>query len=256
MRLSKNNKTRDALAVGAMVVAAGLVTACSLIVAEERESTCGNGVCDPGENVQTCPQDCDVIGFCGDGVIQPENLEDCDGGNLGGLDCSMLGFEPGTLICTADCHLNPFYCGRPITCNGGVLDPGELCEVNDLNGHSCGSLGFSDVGGVLECTSYCEFDVSGCSYPEKKMDGENCTGSVQCSGDTCLRDVGGLLDGYCSHVCDFKVCPGEGVCVLDGPGGPGPLCYQSCLGCNRPGFDCYPPYPGAPDICWPLEPAF
>ena len=41
------------------------------------EYVCGNGVCEPGEDVSNCPQDCP--GYCGDGICNPyyENVSNC-----------------------------------------------------------------------------------------------------------------------------------------------------------------------------------
>ncbi len=49
------------------------------------QSSCGNGVCDPGENTDNCPSDCSVFigGYCGDGT--------CDSGEEGSCpqDCGV-----------------------------------------------------------------------------------------------------------------------------------------------------------------------
>ncbi len=48
--------------------------------------------------------DCMAAGRCGDGEIQSMHGEICDGLNLGGLDCTSLGFEDGVLRCSPDCR--------------------------------------------------------------------------------------------------------------------------------------------------------
>jgi hypothetical protein len=46
-------------------------------------------------------------------------------------------------------------------CGNGVIEGGEVCEFNNLNGQTCQSQGF--VGGQLSCkVGTCVFDTSGC----------------------------------------------------------------------------------------------
>lgn len=47
------------------------------------------------------------------------------------------------------------------TCGNGVIEGGENCEPQDLNGYTCSSLGYQG-GGFLQCSSACLFDVSNC----------------------------------------------------------------------------------------------
>jgi hypothetical protein len=59
-------------------------------------------------------------------------------------------------------------------CGNGVIDPGEVCELMDLNGATCSSLGFLG-GGLLTCSKYCNYDVSQCrlqptSGPDQPFD--------------------------------------------------------------------------------------
>ncbi|MBU1536395.1 hypothetical protein KKF84_13800 [Myxococcota bacterium] len=48
--------------------------------------------------------DCIGEGRCGDGIIQSDYAETCDGTNLGGNNCALLGFWDGTLTCDATCQ--------------------------------------------------------------------------------------------------------------------------------------------------------
>ncbi len=45
-------------------------------------------------------------------------------------------------------------------CGDCSLDPGEACDLSDLNGMACTSFGF--LGGTLACSADCGFDTSGC----------------------------------------------------------------------------------------------
>jgi len=119
--------------------------------------SCGNGAIDPGEE---CDQDmmvfssCSQLGFyeqssppfcsarcvidtsgcskrCGDGVIQVEHGEQCEGLQLNGSSCQSLGFAGGTLLCGNNCQFNPNSCTpgsgnadlRSLYFDKGFLDP-------------------------------------------------------------------------------------------------------------------------------------
>ena len=98
-------------------------------------STCGNGqiegteACDGDDFGGTtcaelgfdggslaCSGDCSTIvdsgcmqaPTCGNGVIDPG--EGCDGANLNGQTCQSLGYDGGTLTCTAGCQLDTNGC--------------------------------------------------------------------------------------------------------------------------------------------------
>lgn len=51
--------------------------------------------------------------------------------------------------------------GRVPGCGDGVIDGGESCDLSNLNGQSCGTIGFSS--GILACTVACGFDTSACT---------------------------------------------------------------------------------------------
>ncbi len=45
-------------------------------------------------------------------------------------------------------------------CGNGIIEIGEFCEINDLKGVTCETLGFD--GGVIGCNINCNFDTSNC----------------------------------------------------------------------------------------------
>ncbi|MDO8647490.1 MAG: S8 family serine peptidase [Candidatus Diapherotrites archaeon] len=50
----------------------------------------------------------------------------------------------------------------PASCGNGIADANEQCDLQDLAGKSCNSLGF-DLGGSLSCTASCRLNTSQCS---------------------------------------------------------------------------------------------
>lgn len=97
---------------------------------------------------------------CGNG--RKENLEACDGADLGGQTCITQGFTSGTLSCATDC--NSFVttsCVTATVCGNNSQEIGEICDGPDLNSATCASLGFAS--GSLACNSTCSaYNTTGC----------------------------------------------------------------------------------------------
>jgi hypothetical protein len=78
-----------------------------------------------------------------------------------------MGLECGDRECTADFGETCARCNIDCcpTCGNGVLQPsaGERCDTTELNGRTCEYFGYT--GGTLSCTSFCDFDFSGCTGP-------------------------------------------------------------------------------------------
>jgi MYXO-CTERM domain-containing protein len=115
------------------------------------QENCGDGLLSPGEecdeadlNEETCEslgyfggslacdQTCrlDVSGcegqpldICGNGIR--ENDEECDGEDLGGVDCEELGYAGDGLACGPDCLYDTGDCEPARDCSSGALDAGE-----------------------------------------------------------------------------------------------------------------------------------
>lgn len=74
--------------------------------------------------------------YCGDGSIN-QQIEQCDGSDLGGQTCQSLGLGNGILSCYSDgtqrtpglCILDTINCFD--TCGDGTTDPWEDCDFND-----------------------------------------------------------------------------------------------------------------------------
>jgi hypothetical protein len=82
-------------------------------------------------------------------------------------------------------------------CNDGILEPGEVCDGDDLGGETCQTQGFSQ--GTLACNATCDgFDTSACSTCGNSvcetLGGEDC---LSCPDDCNGEQSGSPGDRYC-----------------------------------------------------------
>jgi hypothetical protein len=107
--------------------------------------------------------------------------------------------------------------GSAPVCGNGVIEGGEQCDFNNLNGQTCQSQGFVG-GGQLSCTpGTCTFDTSGCLAAPvpvcgngvveggveecdfNNLDGQTCQtqgfvgGQLSCTPGTCVFDTSGCF---------------------------------------------------------------
>ncbi|HUS31569.1 MAG TPA: hypothetical protein VMZ53_23850 [Kofleriaceae bacterium] len=117
-------------------------------------------VCDDGRvcpSGTVCREALCVPKTCGDGKVDPG--EQCDGLDLGSLDCVDFGYYgPEGLTCSSTCFPETSTCSGGI-CGDGEVDPQEACDLAMPADH-CGDFGF-DVGRIT-CATTCTNDVSGC----------------------------------------------------------------------------------------------
>jgi hypothetical protein len=146
---------------------------------------------------------CETAGRCGDGIVQ-ESVEDCEGDDLNGADCTDLGFYRGTLACTDACAFDAANCEE--RCGDGVIQAGdgEACDGSNLDGRDCTDFGFHE--GTLGCDA-CAFDTSACigrcgDGVVQASFGEACDG-VNLDGETC--ESVGMYRGTlaCREDCSF-----------------------------------------------------
>jgi len=89
-------------------------------------ATCGNGVCEPGENCSNCSIDCGSCPTCGNGVCEPgENCSNCS------IDCGPCGPTCGNGVCESG--ENPSNCC--IDCYQKHYQKG--CYDNDVYWYDC-----------------------------------------------------------------------------------------------------------------------
>lgn len=85
---------------------------------------------------------------CGNGVLDADMREACDGSDLGGVDCTKLGFPGGTLACTADCKLDVSGCTGAENCNDGLDNDGN------------GKVDCEDASCAADCADACNAPVA------------------------------------------------------------------------------------------------
>jgi hypothetical protein len=96
--------------------------------------------------------------LCGNGIVDEDAWEYCDGTDLNGETCVSMGYAGGTLTCDEYCWLDTSLCED--ACGNGAIDPNEECDGTNLGGETCQSQGYAD--GTLGCDSYCDFDTRNC----------------------------------------------------------------------------------------------
>jgi hypothetical protein len=123
----------------------------------------------------------------------------------------------------------------PVVCGDGLREAPEQCDLTDLNGQTCMSLGF--VGGSLSCDGSCNFDTTSC-LTEICGNGiqegsEGCDGS-DLAGQTCmtLGYPGGTL--ACSESCTFD----ESGCLTQVCGNANQEGTEDCDGADLAGQTC------------------
>ena len=214
---------KNLICSGILCCAAALgLVACETKV--KKTDACGDGVLDPGEACDgaalsvsrcldlgyyeqdgdlVCNDDCtldlSVCAFsCGDGQVQADYEEECDGANLPETTCAQIGMGGGTLTCTATCRYDVSACEGAAVCGDGqIMAPYEQCEGEDLAGQTCEGLGY--WGGALACDpETCTFDTGPCEVFGRCGDGvlqgtyEECEGT-EFAGATCVGL--GFFDG-------------------------------------------------------------
>ncbi len=196
-----------------------------------------------------CETKTKAVDRCGDGFLDPG--EDCDGKELGGHTCLSLGhYVDGPLSCRSNCRFNTSGCGGH--CGDGILEKanGEDCDLYDLDGKDCESLGFS--GGSLGCGTDCRFNTGSCHSvcgdgvvePDEACDDGNREDGDGCDS-YCRVEPGHFCEGspsVCDAVCGDRMIVGDEAC--DGTTLGGGTCqvlgyYGGALGCSPDcmGFD-------------------
>ncbi|MBN2722890.1 MAG: SBBP repeat-containing protein [Deltaproteobacteria bacterium] len=176
--------------------------------------------------------------ICGNGKV--EGSEICDGSDLNGNSCYILGYESGDLGCWKNCTFNTSRCTGIIpTCGNNVKEPTEDCDGINIPDVSCDELGLGE--GTIKCTDTCRLDVTACSGYTHVCGDSMITGEEECDlsdigGNTC-EDLG-WYDGIvtCNSECrlDITDCEDNGWCgneIADTP-------FEECEGSDMAGETC------------------
>lgn len=98
-----------AITVAAVAFLIGCGMKSSLPVGEPEELVvAGSGAAGEGEGDLDAGED--AANHCGNGIIEPEYGEQCDGTDLGGATCSSLREGPGRLRCGPACFFDVTMC--------------------------------------------------------------------------------------------------------------------------------------------------
>jgi len=278
MNTTTDTWRRKGLQIITLLLVAGWLGGCSLIVSEERpEGYCGDGhksnqeQCDGSDfGGQTCKDfhgtnsigdllcnehcaiethECQSGSVCPNGICEPdENDQNCN------QDCWQDNCWDGECQEWENSETCPHDC-VPAVCGNGTQEGAEDCDGQAFAGHTCQSLGFES--GTLYCYDNCRFSLEDCTPNGEAPDGDVCGGPADCQGNACIVGTYNGVDlSYCSHECELGVCPGGGVCIRNGPAAAPPLCYEVCDNPStcQAGFHCFEVVPEMPTVCWPPLP--
>ncbi len=82
--------------------------------------------------------------------------------NLNGKSChdvdSSFAKNNGSLTCK-ECKFDVSKCTK---CGNEIVDIGEECDGNNLDGKNCATINKGFVDGKLECTNNCSYDITAC----------------------------------------------------------------------------------------------
>lgn len=214
----------------------GCTSSCLASGSSSYGAICGNGVVESGEECEDgnttdgdgCSSSClreggDVIGTCGDGVLDRSSAgagEDCDDGNTADGDgCSALCLNEGARAIGAICgngSVGYLATQGGEDCDDGNKSSGDGCNSLCLNEGSNSAADISAVCGDGTLTTPYETCDDG-----NAVDGDGCSSS-------CLREGSGSI-GTCGNGAVERDASGSGEDCDDGNTTSGDGCSSVCL---------------------------
>lgn len=152
---------------------------------------------------------------CGNGVV--EGLEECDHGDMAGMDCAAFGYDGGHLVCTPFCRIETWNCHNN-NCPDGDCDHDEnfdTCPEDCTDPPVCGDWK-CDPTDDSACED-CDGVICGDGYCERLREGGTCDldcGSAAYCGDGICQAWEQDRD-YCEEDCVQTACNDDGVCEPD-----------------------------------------
>jgi len=165
-----------------------------------------NGSCDPGEDCQSCPNDCVQVSgaLCGNGLCEGGDGEnfttcpaDCAGKQTGSASKQFsCGFDDGQVT-------NPIGCGVDVN-DDRCIDAGNslFCRVTGRLSACCGDKLCEGAEDISSCKNDCDPNVCtptepGVEYSCSDGEDNNCDGLIDTADPDCLDSDGdGLTNAY------------------------------------------------------------
>ncbi len=159
---------------------------------------------------------------CGNGVI--DSGEECDGSAFppGRSTCENVeGTGAFGILCYTDtCTIDTSNCQAPIVapatapsslCNNGIIDVGELCDIDDFRGLTCANYKGPGAIGPLFCTATCTIDSNNCIALDPDS---SCGDGIIDPGEQCdTLNLGGTSREDLGFVCGDLACNAD--CTLN-----------------------------------------
>jgi len=221
----------------------GIPDECQL---KERPFCCGDGYCAPSEDCASCPEDCGVCPFCGDGICQPEIGETC---LTCPEDCGECP-ECADFIVTAPGSFSGDTCGAGYDC---PLRPDTPEHIYQVTIPEDGTWVFSLCDGTTTWDTYMFLGTTCCDPGDEIASNDDFCGlQSQITWDLEAGTYYCTIEGYCCDQCGFYTLD---VYSTGGGGGDSDCCYDHCAegaGCDDAeceaivcGMD-----PFCCDVCW------
>ncbi len=202
---------------------------------------CGNGVCDPGENCDSCPQDCGCTAgqLCYQGSCCTPKT------------CADMGYE---------CGQHQGNCGKTLKCGICTQHANSYCDANgkcgchaDCTGKECGDDGCGGSCGVCPANEECNHGQCTCLDDKPRCNGVCCPKGDICYGQGCCTPKSceeqgfecgqqsdgcgsnidcGKCDEFANSYCDAGKCKCTPACDNKECGDDG--CGHSCGECQPP----------------------